>query len=119
MDAFGTREQAFERAFAHEQEVHFMVLARRNAMIAQWVAQKLGYSGDTAVRYIEKIANALSTPSIGVKTTEEKVIERLVLDLTTCGWNFTREDVRKVMDDFEIKAHSVVLANVQTSARRS
>jgi len=109
MDAFGAREQAFELAFAHDEEVRFRILARRNALMAKWAADRLGYTGDTAARYIEKIADALGAPPSGQKSNEERVIAKLVLDLTTSGWAFQYDNVRKILVEFECQARNGVM----------
>jgi hypothetical protein len=110
MDAFGKREQAFEEAFAHADEVRFKILARRNVMIAKWAADKLGYTRDTAARYIEEISNALSVPTTDAKHNDDRVIAKLVLELTTAGWDITREGIHKVMADFEAEARRALLS---------
>ena len=36
------REQAFEAQFAHEEEMRFLVTARRDKLFAKWAAAKIG-----------------------------------------------------------------------------
>lgn len=109
MDPLGARERAFELAFAHDEEVRFRILARRNALMAKWAADRLGYTGDTAGRYIETVANALGAAPFGEKSNEERVIGKLVLDLTTSGWALENEDVRKVLMNFECQARDAIM----------
>ncbi len=40
--SFHDREQAFEAKFAHDQELRFLVIARRDKLLAQWVAKRQG-----------------------------------------------------------------------------
>lgn len=41
MTTFQEREQAFEAKFAHDQEFRFLVTARRDKLLSQWVADRL------------------------------------------------------------------------------
>jgi hypothetical protein len=112
MDAFGAREQAFELAFAHDAEVRFRVLARRNALMAHWAADRLGYAGDSAARFIEQVADALGAPPFGQKTNEERVLAKLALNLTTSGWTFTYDNLSRILAGFEIEAHDAVVGGI-------
>ena len=42
MTTFHEREQAFEAKFAHDQEFRFLVTARRDKLLAGWVADRMG-----------------------------------------------------------------------------
>ena len=48
MTTFQEREQAFEAKFAHDEEFRFLVTARRDKLFAQWVAERLGLSGQAS-----------------------------------------------------------------------
>src|ERR1700736_738187 len=45
MTTFDKREEAFERKFAHDEELKFRATARRNRLLGQWAAGLLGKSG--------------------------------------------------------------------------
>src|SRR6266487_134305 len=45
---FDKREEEFERRFAHDEELRFKSIARRNKMLGLWAAEKLGLSGATS-----------------------------------------------------------------------
>jgi hypothetical protein len=55
---FDKREEGFEKQFAHEQELKFKALARRNRMLGHWAAQKLGLSGAEAEGYAKEVVMA-------------------------------------------------------------
>ena len=42
MSTFDKREDAFEKKFAHDEELRFKAMARRNKALALWAAEKLG-----------------------------------------------------------------------------
>ena len=50
---FPERERAFEAKFAHDEELRFLVGARRDRLFAEWAAEMLGLSreeGDALVK---------------------------------------------------------------------
>jgi hypothetical protein len=55
---FDKREEGFEKQFAHEEELKFKALARRNRMLGQWAAGKLGLSGPEAESYAREVVMA-------------------------------------------------------------
>ncbi|HEV2188746.1 MAG TPA: ATPase inhibitor subunit zeta, partial [Stellaceae bacterium] len=42
MPSFEDREKEFEARFKHDQELQFKVKARRNRLLGQWAAEKMG-----------------------------------------------------------------------------
>jgi hypothetical protein len=55
---FPERERAFEAKFAHDEELRFLVGARRDRLFAEWAAEMLGLSreeGDALVKAVHKI----------------------------------------------------------------
>ncbi len=51
MTTFDKREEAFEKQFAHDEELKFKAIARRNKMLGLWAAEKLGLTGADADSY--------------------------------------------------------------------
>jgi len=58
MTSFDDREQAFERKFAHDEELRFRSMARRNKLLGLWAAEKMGLSGDDAEVYAKEVVKA-------------------------------------------------------------
>ena len=56
MTTFGKREEGFEKKFAHDEELRFKASARRNRLLGQWAAEKLGLTGDAATAEGPKVA---------------------------------------------------------------
>ena len=52
---FDKREEEFERRFAHDEELRFKSIARRNKMLGLWAAEKLGLSGTDADAYARDV----------------------------------------------------------------
>src|ERR1700733_4517713 len=51
MTTFDKREDAFEKQFAHDEELKFKATARRNKLLGLWAAEKLGLKGAEADSY--------------------------------------------------------------------
>ena len=45
MTTFDKREEGFEKKFAHDEELQFKAMARRNKMLGLWAAGMLGKTG--------------------------------------------------------------------------
>jgi hypothetical protein len=58
MTSFDKREEAFEQQFAHDEELRFKATARRNKLLGQWAAEKLGLSGAEAESYAKSVVMA-------------------------------------------------------------
>ena len=58
MTTFDEREKAFERKFAHDEELRFKATVRRNRLFGHWAAEKLGLSGDEADAYAKSVVKA-------------------------------------------------------------
>jgi hypothetical protein len=58
MTTFDKREEGFEKQFAHDEELRFKATARRNRMLGQWAAEKLGLSGEAAAAYAKDVVAA-------------------------------------------------------------
>ena len=54
-DMFPDREKAFEDKWAHDEELWFKVLARRNRLLGLWAAGEMGLSGPAAEAYAKAI----------------------------------------------------------------
>ncbi len=51
MDTFNERKRAFETKFAHDSEMQFRAVARRNKKLGLWAADLLGKTGKDADDY--------------------------------------------------------------------
>jgi len=58
MTTFDEREKAFERKFAHDEELRFKSIVRRNKLFGLWAAEKLGLSGAEAEEYAKSVVKA-------------------------------------------------------------
>jgi hypothetical protein len=58
MTLFNEREDAFEKQFAHDEELRFKATARRNKLLGLWAAERLGKSGEEAEAYARSVVLA-------------------------------------------------------------
>lgn len=76
MSTFDDRERAFETKFAHDQEMQFKAVSRRNRLAGLWAAGLLGKSGAEAEAYAMEVIKA-DFEEAG----DEDVIRKLAADL--------------------------------------
>jgi hypothetical protein len=77
---FEERERAFETLFAHEEELRFLTLVRRNRMIGTWIARRLGLSEAEAEDYTRGLVEIAALP-----LTDEALVARIRADLDARG----------------------------------
>ena len=94
MTTFDKREEAFERQFAHDEELKFKAEARRNRMLGLWAAEKLGISGDAANAYAKEVV-AADFEQAG----DGDVLHKVLKDLTAKGNAVTEGDIRAKMGE--------------------
>jgi hypothetical protein len=58
MTTFDKREEGFEKQFAHDEELQFKAMARRNKLLGLWAAGMLGKSGADAEAYAKEVVLA-------------------------------------------------------------
>lgn len=58
MSGFDERKDAFERKFAHDEELRFKATARRNKLFGLWAAERLGKTGADADAYAKSVVLA-------------------------------------------------------------
>lgn len=88
MTTFDNREQAFERKFAHDEEMQFKARARRNKLLGLWAAAQAGLDGEKADAYAKDVVVAdMEQPG------DDDVIEKVLGDLIAAGVEMKREEV--------------------------
>ncbi len=76
MTSMNDRERAFENKFAHDEEMIFKAVARRNRKLGLWAAGLMGKSGEDADAYAMDVIRA-DFEEVG----EEDVVRKVVADL--------------------------------------
>jgi len=53
--SFEEREKGYEAKWAHDEDLRFRTVARRNKLLGQWAAAQLGLSGGDAESYVNAL----------------------------------------------------------------
>lgn len=94
MTQFDKREKAAEAHFALGQELQFKVEARTAKLAAQWLAEKIGLTGDEATTYVHSVISANLAQSglddLRAKLIADSATHNLGLDDATIGAEIER-----------------------------
>ena len=88
MTTFDDREQAFEAAFSHDEEVKFKVQARRDKLFGEWMAEIMGYKGKEASDYaVSFVVESLKVPG------DTDITDKAIADLAGMGIAKTEDEL--------------------------
>lgn len=93
MTTFDDREKAFERKFAHDEEINFKIHARRHKLLGMWAAEKLGKTGEIAIEYAKDVVLADFENS-----GNDDVIGKLLKDFFNAEIEMTEAEIKAQMD---------------------
>jgi hypothetical protein len=93
MTTFDDRERAFETKFAHDEEMRFRLLARRNKLLGLWAAKLMNLSPAEADSYAMDVVRA-DFEEAG----DEDVIRKLLGDLTGAGVDADDAQIRQQLE---------------------
>jgi hypothetical protein len=99
MTTFDEREKSFEKKFALDEELKFKSEQRRNKLLGEWAAGKLGLSGPAVDDYVKAVRKAdLATKG------DDDVFQKVRKDFTDKGVAVSDQELRKAMSDCLAKA---------------
>jgi hypothetical protein len=99
MSTFDDRERAFESKFAHDEEMKFRILARRNRLLGEWAARKMGLSQAEAESYAKDVVRA-DFEEAG----DGDVIRKLLGDLTAAGVEISETEIQQTLEHKTVEA---------------
>ncbi|WP_019959591.1 DUF1476 domain-containing protein [Woodsholea maritima] len=105
MSGLDDRESAFENKFAHDQDLEFKAVARRNKLLGLWAAELMGLSGDEANAYAAEVVKS-DFEEVG----EEDVFRKVSGDLAAKNVDQSEHQIRRQMADLMIEARAQVSA---------
>ena len=106
MASMDERRDAAEKKFAHDEELRFKAMARRNKLLGLWAAEKLGKSGADAEAYARSVIMADFEES-----GEEDVFRKIRKDFDAANVAETDAEIRAKMEELLAKAKLDVLAD--------
>ena len=95
MTTFDNREKAYEAKFALDQDLKFKAESRRNKMLAEWAAAKLGITGTALEDYVKAVRKA----DLAEKG-DEDVFRKVKQDFVDKGVAITDAEIRAAMGEF-------------------
>jgi hypothetical protein len=105
MTTFDDRERSFEKKFAMDQELKFKAEARRNRLLGQWAAAKLGLSGSE----VEDYAKAVRKADL-LEKGDQDVKRKIRQDFEAKGINVSEAELSRMMGEFLASAVSAIEA---------
>lgn len=107
MTTFQDRERAEEAKFARDEEMLFRVNARRNRLVGQWAAERMGLSAVESEAYAKSVVQTDFEES-----GDEDVIRKLLGDMVAAGLDANEGEVRAALDAKLVEARRALLGEV-------
>ncbi len=106
MTTFDKREEGFEKQFAHDEELKFKAMSRRNKLLGLWAAEKLGLSGAEAEDYAKSVVLA-DFEEAG----DHDVFRKIRQDFDAKGVAQSDHQIRRTMEELLAKAVADIKAS--------
>jgi hypothetical protein len=107
MTTFDDREKAHEAKFARDEDMAFRVTARRNKLVGQWAAAKMGLTPEETDSYAKSVVQA-DFEEAG----DEDVVRKLMGDLTAAGVETNDEEIRTALSSLLIEARRQLMESM-------
>lgn len=104
MSQFDDRERAFESKFAHDEQMKFRVIARRNRLVGEWAARKMGLSDEETASYAKDVVRA-DFEEAG----DGSVIRKLLGDLTGAEIDVDEAQIREALEHKTVEAKRQII----------
>jgi len=99
MANFDDREKAFETKFARDEEMQFKITARRNRLLGEWAAEKMGLTAEETDAYAKAVVQA-DFEEVG----DEDVIRKVLGDMTSADIDIDDAGIRAALTDKMVEA---------------
>ena len=104
MTQFDDRERAFESKFAHDEQMNFRIVARRNRLLGEWAARKLGLSDEETASYAKEVVRA-DFEEAG----DDDVVRKVLGDLTSAGLEVSEAEIREALGHKLVEARRQII----------
>jgi hypothetical protein len=104
MASFDDREKGYEGKFAHDQEIAFKAKARRDKLIARWLAPQLKLSEAETADYGRSLASHAYE-----KDHEDALVKRIIADCAAKGVEMTEHRIRRHLTEMLDEARKQVM----------
>lgn len=99
MTDFSDRQRAEEAKFAMDEQTAFRVAARRNRLLGQWAATKMGLTPEETDAYAKEVIQA-DFEEAG----DDDVVRKVLGDLTGAGVEIDEAGVRAALEEKTVEA---------------
>lgn len=106
MTMFDDRERAEEARFALGEEMLFRIQARRNKLLGQWAAARMGLDAAETEAYARQVVQAEFE-----EAGDEDVIRKVLGDLVLAGEDVSEAEVRAALDARSIEARRQLMGD--------
>jgi hypothetical protein len=107
MTQFDDRQRAFESKFAHDEEMKFRLVARRNRLLGEWAAAKMGLSEEETSSYAKDVIRA-DFEEAG----DDDVVRKLLGDLTAAGVDTDEAKIRETLAHKHVEARRQLIESL-------
>ena len=107
MTSFEDRERAEEAKYARDADTQFRIQARRNRLVGEWAAERMGLSPAETEAYAKGVVQA-DFEEAG----DEDVIRKILGDLTAAGVDATEAEIRTALEAKQVEARRAFLGEV-------
>lgn len=107
MTGFDDRERAFENQFARDADMQFRIVARRNRLVGEWAAEKMGLTAEESDSYAKSVVQA-DFEEAG----DEDVVRKVLGDLLSAGVEIDDVAVRAALDAKSVEARRQFIEGV-------
>ena len=104
MTTFQDRKSAEEAHFAHDEDMHFRIHARRNRLLGAWAAARMKLSPVEAEAYAKSVVQA-DFEEAG----DEDVVRKLLGDLVSAGVETSEAEIRAALAEKAIEAKRMLM----------
>jgi len=104
MTQFDDRERAFEAKFARDEKMQFRVIARRNRLLGEWAARRMGLTEAEAEAYAKDVIH-----SDFEEAGDHDVIRKVLGDLTSAGVECDEEQIREALQNKQVEARRQII----------
>ena len=104
MTQFDDRERAYEAKFAHDEEMNFRIVARRNRLVGEWAARLMGLSEEETASYAKDVVRS-DFESAG----DDDIVRKVLGDLTSANVDTDEAAIREALGHKMIEARRQII----------
>jgi hypothetical protein len=109
MTAFEDRERSYEAKWAHDEDLRFRTVSRRNKLLGLWAAGRMGLAGPAAESY----ANVLLDLEVRGGR-DEDIADKLCEDLGAHRINLSKHSIHRKMEELLAEAAEQVMRETKS-----